>query len=82
LSLDLGRWTNWSPSGAARPHPTGMMVRSGPGWRSRSDREYGGEPLYGVDVLEIRDGKIVRETIYVSEPFDPPDWRQQWRAAP
>ena len=42
----------------------------------------GGEPLYGVDVLEIRDGKIVRETIYVSEPFDPPDWRQQWRAAP
>jgi hypothetical protein len=31
---------------------------------------------------EIRDGKIVRETIYVSEPFDPPDWRLQWRAAP
>jgi hypothetical protein len=42
----------------------------------------GGEPQYGVDVLEIRNGKIVRETIYVSEPFDAPDWRAEWRAAP
>jgi SnoaL-like domain len=30
----------------------------------------GGEPRYGVDVLEIRNGKIVRETVYVGEPFD------------
>jgi hypothetical protein len=42
----------------------------------------GGEPRYGVDVLEIRDGKIVRETIYVTEPFDAPDGRAQWRVAP
>src|SRR5918995_5359798 len=37
---------------------------------------------YGVDVLEIRNGKIVRETVYVGEPFDPPEWRAQWRVAP
>jgi hypothetical protein len=42
----------------------------------------GGEPRYGVDVLEISNGKIVRETVYVGEPFDPPEWRGQWRAAP
>jgi hypothetical protein len=41
-----------------------------------------GEPRFGVDVLEIRNGKIVRETIYVGEPFDPPEWRAPWRAAP
>ena len=41
-------------------------------WRSR-------DPRYGVDLLEIRNDKIVRETIYVGEPFDPPEWRSQWR---
>jgi hypothetical protein len=42
----------------------------------------GGEPRYGVDVLEIRKGKIVRETIYVGEAFEAPTWRAQWRVAP
>jgi hypothetical protein len=42
----------------------------------------GGEPRYGVDVLEIRNGKIVRETVYVGESFDAPEWRAQWRVAP
>jgi hypothetical protein len=42
----------------------------------------GGAPSYGVDVLETRNGKIVRETIYVAEPFEAPEWRAQWRAAP
>jgi hypothetical protein len=42
----------------------------------------GGEPRYGVDLLEIRNGKIVRETVYVDEPFEAPEWRAQWRVAP
>ena len=42
----------------------------------------GGEPRYGVDLLEFRSGKIVRETVYVGEPFDAPEWRAQWRVAP
>jgi hypothetical protein len=42
----------------------------------------GGEPRYGVDLLEIRNGKIAHETIYVGEPFDAPEWRAQWRVAP
>jgi hypothetical protein len=42
----------------------------------------GGEPRYGVDLLEIRNGTFVRETAYVGEPFDAPEWRAQWRVAP
>ena len=37
---------------------------------------------YGVSVLEIRDGKIARESIYVTEGFGAPEWRARWRAAP
>ena len=40
------------------------------------------EPRFGIDVLEIRGGTIMRETIYVGEPFAPPEWRAQWRMAP
>ena len=36
----------------------------------------GGEAQYGVDVLEIRDGRIARETIYVAAPFEAPEWRR------
>jgi hypothetical protein len=42
----------------------------------------GGQPRYGVDLLEISDGKIVHETVYVGEPFVAPEWRAQWRVAP
>ena len=42
----------------------------------------GGEPRFGVDVLEIRNSRIVRETIYVGEPFEAPEWRGPWRVAP
>jgi hypothetical protein len=40
----------------------------------------GGEPHYGVDLLEIRNEKFVRETIYVGETFEAPEWRAQWAA--
>ena len=52
-------------------------------WVAEMVVHYGdAEPRHGVDVLEIRNGKIVRETVYVGEPFDAPEWRAQWRAAP
>jgi hypothetical protein len=41
-----------------------------------------GPENYGVSVLEIRDGKIARESIYVTEGFEAPEWRAQWRAGP
>lgn len=42
----------------------------------------GGAPQFGISILELRDGKIARETIYVNEGWEAPDWRAQWRAAP
>jgi hypothetical protein len=41
-----------------------------------------GPKNFGVSIHEFRDGKIARETIYVAEGFDAPEWRAQWRSAP
>src|SRR4051812_14979743 len=42
----------------------------------RSD--YGNEVSCVADIVEFRDGKIVRETRYYAAPFDPPAWRAAW----
>ena len=42
----------------------------------------GGAPSLGVSILEIRDELIARESIYVTETWEAPHWRAQWRAAP
>ncbi len=41
-----------------------------------------GAPSFGVSILEIRGEKIARESIYVTEGFEAPEWRAQWRASP
>ena len=41
-----------------------------------------GPAHFGVTILELRDGKIARETIYASEGFEAPEWRARWRSAP
>jgi SnoaL-like protein len=47
-----------------------------------SVRYDGGPENFGVSIHEFRDDKIARETIYVAEGFEAPEWRAQWRAAP
>ena len=37
---------------------------------------------FGVSILEFRGDKIARESIYVTEGWEPPEWRAQWRSAP
>jgi SnoaL-like protein len=37
---------------------------------------------FGVSILELRGDKIARESIYVAEGWDAPEWRAQWRSAP
>jgi SnoaL-like domain len=37
---------------------------------------------FGVAIHELRGGKIARETIYVAEGWEPPEWRARWRSAP
>src|SRR3954451_19191421 len=41
-----------------------------------------GPESFGLSILELRGDQIARETIYVSEGWEPPEWRARWRAAP
>ncbi len=41
-----------------------------------------GPKNFGVSILEFRGDKIARESIYVTEVWEPPEWRAQWRSAP
>jgi ketosteroid isomerase-like protein len=40
--------------------------------------DYGNEVAFVANIVEFRDGKIVRETRYYVSPFDAPEWRRQW----
>jgi hypothetical protein len=35
-----------------------------------------------VSILEFRGDKVARESIYITQTWEPPDWRAPWRAAP
>jgi hypothetical protein len=37
-----------------------------------------GDRYLGVSVLELRDGKVVKETDYYARPFQAPEWRAHW----
>jgi SnoaL-like domain len=41
-----------------------------------------GPKSFGVSIHEFRGGKIARETIYVAEGWEPPEWRAKWRSKP
>ena len=48
-------------------------------WVVESVIDYGGgQVLDGVAVLELKDGKVWRDTRYFAEPFEAPEWRSQW----
>jgi hypothetical protein len=38
----------------------------------------GGGAFHVVNIVEFSGGKIVRETRYYAEPFEPPEWRAEW----
>ena len=40
----------------------------------------GGPWQFGVQLLEFRHDKVVRERIYVMEGWEAPEWRAPWRA--
>jgi hypothetical protein len=52
-------------------------------WIAELRGRYDGGPWnYGVSILEFRGDKVARETIYVGEAWEAPEWRAPWRAAP
>ena len=55
------------------------MHGSGDLWVTEEIITYdGGKPTHAVNIMEFRDGKVARETIYFGEPWDPPAWRAPW----
>jgi hypothetical protein len=56
---------------------------SGDLWVSELTARYDRGPRhFGISIHEFRRDKIARETIYVGEGWEPPEWRAPWRAAP
>ncbi|WP_148687270.1 nuclear transport factor 2 family protein [Candidatus Nitrosocosmicus hydrocola] len=39
---------------------------------------YDGRPVNVVCIMEFIEDKIVHETLYFGDPFEPPRWRSQW----
>lgn len=37
-----------------------------------------GVPMMVAGIMEFEDGEVVRERIYITEPWEPPAWRSQW----
>ena len=70
-------------------YPAGVVLElrhvrgQGDLWVAEGAISYDGGPWQpAVNILEFRGDKVERETIYVTEPWDAPEWRARWRAAP
>ena len=66
----------------AQPNRKRFTIRrvSGGGglWISELILTYDEQPVYVVSIMEFEDGKVVRETQYFGEPFEPGPSRAQW----
>ena len=55
------------------------VAGSGDFWWSEWRLTYqNGDVYYVVDLLELRDGLVYRETVYWAAPFEAPAWRAPW----
>jgi hypothetical protein len=69
-------------SHAAQPNRKRFTVRriigAGDFWVTEYVLAYDGRPSYTVSIMEFLDGKVVRETQYFGDPFEPGSSRAQW----
>jgi hypothetical protein len=54
------------------------MLGGGGLWISEFVLTYDEQPVYVVSIMEFEGGKVVRETQYFGEPFEPGRSRAQW----
>jgi hypothetical protein len=45
-------------------------------WSSWTVTYPDGQLYHCVDLIELQDGKVIRETVYWAPPFDAPEWRR------
>ena len=63
----------------SEPGLTTQRIRGGGElWVAENVITYDGKPMHTVNILEFRNGKVVRETIYFGDPWDPQACRAQW----
>ncbi len=53
-----------------------VVVREGL-WVAEVVSDYGGQAFHYVSIVELKDGKMWRDTRYYAEPFEAPEWRSQ-----
>jgi hypothetical protein len=60
-----------------------LIAGSGDFWWSEWKMTYpDGQRYFCVELIELRDGLVWRETVYWAEPFEAPGWRAQWVRGP
>ena len=73
---------NIQASRMAQPSRKRFAVRrvlgGGAVWISELTLTYDEQPIYTVSIMEFADGKVIRETQYFGEPFEPGPSRVRW----
>jgi hypothetical protein len=73
---------NIQASRVAQPNAKRFTVRrivgSGDLWVTEFILTYDGRPSYTVSIMEFQDDKVVRETQYFGDPFEPGPSHAQW----
>jgi hypothetical protein len=76
----IGNEDRW----VATPNNTVLRVAgTGDFWSSEWSMTYpDGQEYRVVDLIELREGRVYRETVYWAVPFEAPAWRQQYVVVP
>jgi hypothetical protein len=73
---------NIQASRIAQPNRKRFTVRritgTGDLWVTEFILAYDGQPSYSVSIMQFLDGKVVRETQYFADQFEPGPSRAQW----
>jgi|SRR6476659_4860209 len=72
----VGSEDRWVVSPLGAPY---RVAGEGEQWWGQWKMRYpDGRVWFTIILIELRDGKVLRETQFWAEPFDPPGWRAAW----
>jgi len=54
------------------------IIGGGDLWVTEYALTYDAKPFYTVSIMELRGGRVARETQYFADPFAAAAWRAQW----
>ncbi|HEY3084151.1 MAG TPA: hypothetical protein VGK28_01725 [Candidatus Dormibacteraeota bacterium] len=54
------------------------IVGSGDVWVIEGTVSYDGVPQHLASIWEFRGDRVVHETVYITQSWEPPAWRAQW----